>query len=123
MKSARHEARMLIGEDEYTVLYTMQALADAETRTGKSITSLAQGAAASNLAVGDLANMFLSGLEAARRARLYSGRPFNLQRVYEMMEQAGYASVATVVFEGVGNVLGYDPDEEDADDSADPPAM
>ena len=123
MKSARSEKRLTVGGQEYLLLYNMAALADAENRTGKSVTELARGASNGSLGIGDVANLFVAGLEAARRAYHTTSRAFQLQRAYELMEQAGYAKVATTVFEGVADVLGFDPDEdEDADDSADPPA-
>lgn len=121
-KSARCETRMMVGGHEYVLLYNMAALADAEGRTGKTITVLCQGAANGSLGVADTAALFVSGLEAARRAYHITSKAFQLQRGYELMEQAGYSKVAKAVFEAVADVLGYDEDEEDADDSADPPA-
>lgn len=108
-----------IGGNEYTLLYNFAALADAEKRTGRKIMDLCNDAMAGSLSVTELAKMFMAGLEAGRKNGEKRSKPIREDRAFELMGKAGFSAVATWVYDGIAEVLGFDPDE-DADESEGP---
>ena len=117
--NAQQIQTVTIGDNEYTLLYNFAALADAEKRTGRKIMDLCNDAMAGSLSVTELAKMFMAGLEAGRKNSGRLGKPIREDRAFQLMGKAGFAATATWVYDGIAEVLGYDPDE-DADDSENP---
>lgn len=117
MTGARGEAFLEDGGERVAVLYTNRALAEVERATGKSVLSLAHSI--ESLAVGDVAQLLLAGMEAARRDARAGGRAYTINDAYAVLDRLGFATVAMAVVEAVTAVLTYQPGEE-AD--ANPPA-
>jgi len=122
LKGARGEAVIVIDEDEYPILFTNRAIAEAEQRCGKTITYLLQGAGAGNLGMSDLAALLTCGLEAARKER-GGGKPVQMGQAYDLLDRVGFTRATTAVISALAPVIGYDPDEEGGDDEDAPPAM
>lgn len=108
MPGARGETTIQAGEREVRVLYTNRALAEAEGALGKSIIGVAQGFSAGLSGVTELAHVLRAGMEAARRDARAGGRAIGLEEAYEVLDAAGFASVAQAVFTAVAEVLSYD---------------
>ena len=122
-KGARGEAILSIDGREYPILFTNRALAEAEQRTGKTITALASTAGQGLLGIGETAALLVTGLEAARKDRGLPGRATQMQDAYSLLDAAGFGNVAAAVYEAIAAVLGYDPDKgapDDADDAERP---
>lgn len=110
MAGARGETVLQAGTREVRLLYTNRALADAEASIGRSIIAVAQGFASgeSALGVGELANLLRAGMEAARRDARAGGRAITLNEAFDVLDEAGFTSVAQAVFGSISEVLSYD---------------
>jgi hypothetical protein len=119
--SARGEGIIQLENREVTVLFTNKALAAAERQMDKSVLAVAQGFANGDSGISDMANMLQAGMEAARRDMRTGGRPVSLNDAYDVLDDVGFADVATVVMEAVATVLSYSKEIEptDADDDGD----
>ena len=118
-KGARGEAILSVDGREYPILFTNRALAEAEQRTGKTITALASSAGQGLLGIGETAALLVTGLEAARKASGLPGRATQMQDAYSLLDAAGFGNVAAAVYEAIAAVLGYDPDKGASDDADD----
>lgn len=120
---ARGEALLEIGDDSYPILFTNRALAEAEQRTGRSITMLLRDASTGHIGIGEAAALLLTGLEAGRRDAKTGGKAFTMANAYDMMDAVGFGNVAKIVLEGISAVVAFDPndEEEGADDDDRPP--
>ena len=119
---ARGEGAIVLPSgDEQVVLYTNRALVEAEQATGKSILALSREFEGGTFSVGDIAQLTLVGLRAARRDARAGGPIPNIHDVYDLLDQAGFTEVARVVVGAVADVLSYSPDD-DSDHDADPNA-
>lgn len=120
--SAFGEGIVRAGSREVRVKFNNRALAEAEQQMGKSVIGVAQGYAAGDSGVTELAHLLRAGMQAARRANRERGRPVTLNDAYTVLDKAGFAEVANVVMSAVGDVLGYDPNapapEEDDESSS-----
>jgi hypothetical protein len=116
-KGARGEALLEVDGESYPILFTNRALAEAEQRTGKTITALARGAAQGALGVGDVAALLLTGMEAGRKDARISRKAYTMVDAYDLLDRLGFGKVAGAVFEAIGAVLAYDPDEERLEES------
>lgn len=111
---ARGEAILRVGDEEYPILYTNRALADAEQRTGKS--ALAMARAPMEMGIGDLAHLLVAGIEAARRdAHLHVARRFTVNDALALLDEVGFVNALPVVIEAMGNVLMHNANQDDAD--------
>lgn len=112
MPGARGEGVIRNGESEYRILFTNRALAEAESATGKSIITIAQGFTVGATGIGDVAHLLATGMEAARRDAKAGGRTITLMDAYRVMDEVGFTSVARVVMEAVAAVMQYSAEDE-----------
>ena len=120
-KGARGEALLTVGEQEYPILFTNRALAEAEQRTGKSILLLAREAGNGILGVGETAMLLLTGMETGRKDAKLPGKRYEAKDAYDLLDQAGFAAVAAAVYEAIAAVLAYDPEEGEEEDGEERP--
>ena len=92
---------------EYRALFTVRALADAETRLGKSVGSTIQGFVSGRSGVRDLAILLMFGLEAEKRASKRGGDPVSYNEACEVIEMVGIERTASVLGPAITEVLRY----------------
>lgn len=119
---ARGESILTVGEQEYRILLTNRALAEAEKLTGKSTVALARDAQQMDISLNDLAILLRSGMEAARRDGGNHGRSVLPTDAFDLLDAAGFTKCAVAVIEALAEVLAYDPDDEGGEAEANPPA-
>jgi hypothetical protein len=102
---------------EIPVRYTNRALAEAEAATGMGIVALLQGFMSGTTGVAQIAHLLQVGMEAARKADRLGGTRLTLEDAYQVLDAAGFATVAALVMTAAAEVLSYDGVE-----SADPNA-
>lgn len=110
-KGARGEAILTVDGREIPILFTNQALGEAEMASGKSMSVLAVEIQKGELSVGDTAHLLLAGMEHGRRAANIRGKRCTLKDAYEVMDQLGFLPVAGVVTLAMTECLTYDSDE------------
>ena len=116
VQGARGEGVIPLPEgDEVTVLYTNRALVEAETALGKPILVAVQAMAEGAIAVGDVVQLLLVGMRAARRDARTSGAVPTVADAYDIMDQVGLTSVTAIVIEAVAAVLSYGQNTDAAD--------
>lgn len=115
MAGARGEGFLDLDGEQYPVLFTLRALADAERLTGKTVMQLMAEAQRSTMGVGDLAQLLAVGLEHARRDGRTRDRGYTLNDAWHLLESLGFAAVAVVVFEALAAVMAYSRPKGDAD--------
>lgn len=121
MTGARGEGFIQAGDREVRVLFTNRALADSELALGKSVLEVLQGFVDSKSGILDLGQLLRNGMQAARRDSGAGRRTVTLTEAYEVMDEAGFGTVASVIMEAVGAVLGYSSEnEEPPEDEPDP---
>ena len=112
---ARGEATIVAGDEQVRVLFTNRAIAEAEKAIGRSILGILQGFVENTTGIGDLAQLLLQGMQAARRdAR--GGSVVRIQDAWDVLDAAGFGTVAAAVMEAVAAVLAYDPNAEAEDE-------
>ena len=116
---ARGEAILRLGDEERPILFTVRALADAETQLGKTIQKIGQSMQADGLPLADLARLTLTGLEAARRDAHPGTRPYTIADAWAIIESMGFLPATKAVFEAISMAYNYDGSK--ADDN--PPAL
>ena len=116
VQGARGEGVIPLPEgDEVTVLYTNRALVEAETALGKPILVAVQAMAEGAIAVGDVVQLLLVGMRAARRDARTSGAVPTVADAYDIMDQVGLTTVTAIVIEAVAAVLSYGQNTDAAD--------
>lgn len=105
--SVRCERVIQADEREVRLLFTNRALADIEALTGKSIIALANGFTDGSSGITEVAQVLRAGMEAARRDGNTGGKAVSIQDAYDVMDAAGFTTVATVVMAAVAEVIGY----------------
>ena len=116
MAGARGEATIQTPDGEARILFTNKALADAERATGKTVLELAGGARDGKLGVGDIAQLLLVGMEAARRDARTGGRSHILNDAWAVLDAVGFGTAAAAVIEAMAAVLNYEPGGEGESD-------
>lgn len=120
---ARGEAVLTVGDEQIAVLFTNRALAEAERATGKTILQLARAASASELGMGDTAQLLHCGMEAARREARPGGRSYTINDAWRVLDQLGFGRVAVAIMEAIVAVLSYNSEAKaEAEEAEDPPA-
>lgn len=104
---ARGEGILTLDGEEYPILYTMRALANAERLTGKSITVLMAHVMNSALSIGDLAHLLTVGLEAARQEHKSRSGGYTINDAWRLLDRIGYAQVTIVVMEALSAAMSY----------------
>jgi hypothetical protein len=117
---ARGEGTISANGTEVHVLFTNRALATAQQSLGRGIVAVAQGFSDGSSGIIEVATLLQVGMEAARRDSRAGGRPVRLDDAYDVMDEVGFAGVASVVMEAVAAVLGYSGDGLHEDEDADP---
>lgn len=108
MSGARGESTIQLPDGgEVVVLFTNRALVEAEKALGRSILAVAQGFGDGDIGVGDVAQLLLVGMRAARRDGLGSGSVPTIDTAYTVMDAVGFAQVSADVVSAVAEVLGY----------------
>ena len=118
MTGARGEGYLDLAGETYAILFTNQAIADAERATGKTIMRLLRGFSGDDIGVADVAALLQVGLQYARRERLGTASGNDTQNAWRLLNQLGFGTVAPIVMEALVAVINYRPKGE----SADPPA-
>jgi len=116
-RGARGEGTISLPDRDVTILYTNRALMSAERRIGRSILSVAEGFSSNQTTISDVVQLLLVGMQAARRDA-GGGPAVQLDNAIEVLDIAGFGTVAAVVMEAVAEVLGYSADDEDTDPNA-----
>jgi len=115
---ARGEGILTLQGEQYVVLFTLRALADAERVTGKSIVQLMTAASTQAVGVGELAQLLVVGLEYGRRDGRTRTTSYGPNDAWRLMDALGFAVVAVVVLEALAAAMSYSP----AVESDGPPA-
>lgn len=93
--------------EEYRALFTTRALADAEGRIGKSITTVIQGFITGKSGVREIALLLQAGLEAERRSQGGQGDPVTYDDACDVIDMVGITPVAEALGEAVAAVMDY----------------
>jgi hypothetical protein len=101
--------------NEVPVLFTNRALVEVEQATQKSILSLSREFEQGVFRIGDVAQLMLVGMRAARRDARTGGAAPTINDVYEILDQVGFSEVARVAVSAVAEVLSFSADDEGAD--------
>ena len=104
---ARGEGYLELDGEQYPVLFTLRALADAERLTGKTVLQLMAAAQSNSMGVGDLAQLLAVGMEYARRENSGRGKAYNANDAWRLLDELGFGPVAVVVFEALAAVMSY----------------
>jgi len=115
MTGARGESIVQVDGREVRILFTNRALANAERAIGRSILAVAQGFARGESGIGDVAQLLLVGIEAARQDARITGRATTLNDAYTLMDAVGFAQAANAVMEAVAAVIQYGTESDEAD--------
>ncbi len=116
---ARGEGILELDGEQYAVLFTNRALADAERATGKTVLQLMASAQANLMGMGDLVHLLAVGLEYARREHRHAGGGTSANDAWRLLDNLGFAAVAVVVYEALAAVMSYRHPEGE---KSDPPA-
>lgn len=93
--------------EEYRALFTTRALADAEGRIGKSITTVIQGFITGKSGVREIALLLQAGLEAERRSQGGQGDPVTYDDACDVIDMVGITPAAEALGEAVAAVMDY----------------
>lgn len=117
---ARGEGVIILPDgSEVAVLFTNRALVEAEQAIQKSILALSREFERGTFSIGDVAQLTLVGMRAARRDSRGGGPAPTLNDIYEILDQVGFSEVAKVVVGAVAEVLSFSPDNgEESDPNA-----
>lgn len=116
---ARGERTFQVGGRTVTVLYTNRALAGAEKRLGKGIIGVAEGLLSGVSGMTEIAVLLQVGMEAARVDTKLGGSQISLDAAFEVLDKAGFGSVAAPVMEAIADVLSYKVDETNVIENGD----
>ena len=118
MAGVRGEAVIQTESGEVYALYTNRALVDIEQATGKSIIAIAEGFGSNESGITDIAHVLRAGMENHRRDARVGGQIMKLKDALDVLDEAGFAAVASATMEAVAHVLGYGTESEDEDPNA-----
>lgn len=110
--TARSLQTIYSGEREINILFTNRALATVESRLGRSVIGVAQGFADGEAGITEVAHLLQVGMEEARRDARESGKSITLDDAYKVMDEVGFAEVASVVMSAVAEVLSFGREEK-----------
>lgn len=103
------------GDAEILLLYSNRAIADAERLMGKGIIGVLNGFETGQSGVNEIAALLAAGMEAARRYYRLGGKRVTLNQAFEIMDQIGFTVAMANVFEAVGEVIAFEPEDEESD--------
>jgi hypothetical protein len=121
VSGARGEVTFSAGDREVRVLFTNRTIAAAEQKLGKSILAVARGLTDGTTGLGETVVLLREGMEAARRDANERGPAVALETAYNVMDIAGFATIAGAVMEGVSAVLNWGLAGDEVDDEGDDP--
>jgi len=121
-KGARGEAFLEADGQSYPILFTNRAVVEAEQRTGKAFLHLLRQATQGELGMGDVASLLLTGLEAARRDSHASGKPYQINQAFDLIDAVGFQQAAAAVIAALTEVLTFGT-TEDTGETEGPPAQ
>jgi hypothetical protein len=110
---ARKEAILQVVDDngaqvtEHRALFTTRALADAESRIGRSMTAVLMGFSTGKSGVRELALLLQAGLEAERRISSPGTEPVSYDNACDLLDQVGLTPAAEAIGSAVTAVLNY----------------
>lgn len=93
--------------EEYRALFTTRALADAESRIGKSMSLVLMGFSTGKSGVRELALILQAGMEAERRAADAGGDPVSYEDACDVLDMVGLTPAAEMIGDAVTAVLQY----------------
>ena len=113
MSDPRLDVELNIDGTTYILRYTNAALALAEKWTGKQVGELAMMVGAGRFGFFDLTRLVAAGLEGARRKLRLAPQPWTVEKVEDLLEDAGsFEQVALPVVEAFNAALRkWFPDE------------
>ena len=120
-KGARGEAVLEANGESYRILFTNRAIAEAEQRTGKTFMHLLRCFTTADYGVNDVANLLVTGLEAARR-ETGGGKPYQITHAFDLMDAVGFTQVAGAITVALMAVLTFGSKAEEGNESDSPPA-
>jgi hypothetical protein len=118
-KGARGEAVLEMDGQSYSILFTNRAIAEAEQRTGKAFLHMLRCATTGDLGVNDVANLLVTGLEAARR-ETGGGKPYQITKAFELMDAVGFTQAAAAVVSALSDVLTFSSQKDEGEESSPP---
>jgi len=107
---ARGERVIETEAGEITILFTNQALAEAEQRMNKGILGILFN---SQIGIGDVAHLLRAGMQAAYHDQGRRKEAVSLHDAYKIMDEVGFSEVFTAVTEAVKAVLNYQREQEE----------
>lgn len=102
---------------EIEVLFSNRAIAEAEKSIGRGILEVLNDFGSGKSGISDVAQLLAAGMEAARRYHRAGGKRVSLDEAFSILDECGFLTVATPVFEALAEVISYSPE---ADSDADP---
>jgi hypothetical protein len=106
---------------EVPLLFTNEAIADAEARLGRSVMLVVQGFINGRSGVTEIGTLLRSGMEAGRKASKIAGRTPTLSDAYKIMDEVGMTKVAESIMPAITEVLRFGTeDDELAEEDEDP---
>ncbi len=104
---ARGEGILDLDGEQYAILFTLRALADAERATGKTVLQLMGAAKMGALGINDTVALLTVGLEYARREHRQAGGGTTANDAWRLLDQLGFSAVAAAVMEALATVMSY----------------
>lgn len=115
----RHGVILQVRGREVPILFTNEAIADAEIRLEKSIMVVVQGFLNGKSGVVELGTLLRAGMEAGKKAQGISGRTPTMSDAFKVMDEIGMTKIAEEIMPKVTEVLSFginDDEEEDNDE-------
>jgi len=109
---ARGEARLNVTGEEYPILFTNRALAQAERVLGKPMLQLLAALQGNSMGIAEMAQLLAVGMEFGRRDARVGQRAYTLEDAWQVMDGLGFTAVTSAVVGAIADVLSYSPPQE-----------
>jgi|GEM_PF-1681958 len=113
-RGARGEALLTVDGEEYPILFTNRALAQAERVIDKPMLQLLSALEDNKLGIGDTAQLLAIGMEHGRRDAKAGGRAYTVQDAWSILDALGFTTVVTAVLGAIADVISFGVEEENA---------
>jgi len=105
-----------IGKKEIPLLFSNRAIAEAERIISKGIIGILNGFSQGQTGIFEVVVLLETGMEAARRYHRVGGKRITREDAYATLDEVGFTNAAGPIFEAIGAVLAYSPEEQEDDD-------
>lgn len=115
MQGARGEAMLRVDGEEYPILFTNRALAQAEKMVGRPMLQLLHELESYELGIADTAQLLTIGMEFGRRDAKVTGKAYTLDDAWRVMDALGFSVVVTPVLGAIAAVLSFNGQAEEGE--------